>query len=106
MSFPPVREWFVENQTGLLIGALVAAGIIAGLLLLRWIGQRAAERDPEHITWRSIVGRALARTALAFIIVTAADGFSTYANLPPHLARVIDIAFIVAFALQGAVWAR
>ena len=27
-------------------------------------------------------------------------------NLPRQIERVIDIAFIVAFALQGAVWAR
>jgi small-conductance mechanosensitive channel len=106
MTLVPLREWFVENQVGLLIGALVAAAIIAGLLLLRWVGQRTATRDPEHVTWRWILGRALSRTALGFIIVAAADGFATYANVPPRLARVIDIAFIVAFALQGAVWAR
>jgi len=39
-------------------------------------------------------------------VVAAADGFSTYAELPPHLGRLVDIAFIIAFALQGAVWAR
>ncbi|HEX6605152.1 MAG TPA: mechanosensitive ion channel domain-containing protein [Sphingomicrobium sp.] len=106
MSLSPFRAWFVENQTGLLIGALVAAAIVGGLLLIRWVGRRAAERDPEHHTWRSIIGAALGKTTLAFIIVAAADSFSTYANLPPRLSRVIDIAFIVAFALQGAIWAR
>ena len=106
MSGERLRDWFIANQLGLVIGALVAGGIIAGLLVLRWLGQRTIERDPEGRTWKAVIGRALARTNLFFMIVAAADAFSTYANLPPRLARVIDIAFIVAFALQGAVWAR
>jgi small-conductance mechanosensitive channel len=106
MAVDQLSDWFRANQVGLLIGALVAGAIVAGLLLLRWLGQRACERDPEHYTWRSIIGRALARTSLIFIIVAAADAFATYANLPHRLERLIDIAFIVAFALQGAVWAR
>ena len=106
MSVVPLREWFAQNQTGLLIGAAVAAAIVAALLLLRWLGSRARERDPQHLTWRSILGGALGKTGILFIVAAAADGFSTYANLPPRLARVIDIAFIVAFALQGAIWAR
>jgi small-conductance mechanosensitive channel len=40
------------------------------------------------------------------MIVAGADSFSTYADLPHRLARLIDIAFIIAFALQGAIWAR
>jgi small-conductance mechanosensitive channel len=106
MSLAPLRQWFIENQVGLLIGAAAAAAVIAGLFLLRWLGQKASERDPDFATWPSVLGRALAKTAILFIAVAAADTFSTYANLPPRIARIVDIAFIVAFALQGAVWAR
>ena len=106
MYLAQLREWFIASQLGLLIGAAVAAALIAALLVLRWVGQRALSRDPEGRTWKSVIGRALAKTTVAFMVVAAADSFSTYANLPPRLARVIDIAFIVAFALQGAIWAR
>jgi small-conductance mechanosensitive channel len=106
MAVASLREWFAQNHDGLLIGAVVAGAIAAALLLLRLLGQRASDRDPEHHTWGSILGGALARTGIFFIIAAAADGFSTYANLPHRVARVIDIAFIVAFALQGAIWAR
>src|SRR3982750_1006727 len=106
MFLDQVRDWFAANHVGLLIGGGVAAAIVVALLLLRWIGQRACERDPEHLTWRSVLGRALSRTTVAFIVVAAADSFATYANLPHGLARVIDIAFVVAFAMQGAIWAR
>jgi small-conductance mechanosensitive channel len=106
MYIDPLREWFIVNQLGLFIGVLVAAAIVAGLLVLRWLGQRTVSHDPESRTWKSVIGRALARTTVAFMIIAAADSFSTYADLPPRLARVIDIAFVVAFALQGAIWAR
>jgi small-conductance mechanosensitive channel len=106
MTVDQLRDWLATNQIGLLIGAVVAGAVVAALLGLRWIGQRACERDPEHHTWGSVIGRALSRTAIAFIVVAAADAFGTYANLPRPLERIVDIAFIIAFALQGAVWAR
>ncbi|MES2137444.1 MAG: mechanosensitive ion channel domain-containing protein [Pseudomonadota bacterium] len=106
MSIDRVRDWFAANHLGLLIGGAVATAIVAGLLLLRWIGSRSIERDPQHSTWRSVIGAALAKTNVLFMAAAAADAFSTYANLPPQLARVIHIGFIVAFALQGAIWAR
>jgi small-conductance mechanosensitive channel len=106
MGLDHLHAWFVANRDGLIAGSVVAGAIIAGLLLLRWLGQRALERDPEQTTWRSIIGRAFAKTFLFFIIAAAADSFSTYADLPHGLARIIDIAFIVAFAFQGAIWAR
>jgi small-conductance mechanosensitive channel len=106
MVLAQLRDWFIANQLGLLIGTIVAAAIVAALLVLRWVGQRTVGRDPEARTWKAVIGRALAKTTVAFMIVAAADSFSTYANLPPRLARVLDIAFIIAFALQGAIWAR
>src|SRR5436305_12690437 len=106
MSLAPLHDWFATNHAGLLTAAIIAAIVLGGLLLLRLIGQRECARDPEHYTWRSIMGRALAKTSVLFILVTAADAFATYANLPARVERPVDIAFIVAFALQGAVWAR
>ncbi|MEP7131216.1 MAG: mechanosensitive ion channel domain-containing protein, partial [Sphingomicrobium sp.] len=106
MSLAPFRDWFAAHYAGLLTAAIIAVIVVAGLLLLRWIGQRECARDPEHYTWRSIIGRAFAKTSLLFILVAAADAFTTYANLPRRIDRVTDIAFIIAFALQGAVWSR
>src|SRR5437868_2718043 len=106
MSIDQIGDWLAANHAGLLIGGIGGAAIVAGLLFLRWIGKRACEHDPEHLTWRSVIGRALARTASIFIVAAAADAFGTYANLPPRLERIVDIGFIIAFALQGAIWAR
>jgi small-conductance mechanosensitive channel len=106
MSFDTVQSWLVAHKVDLLAGGIVAAAIVAGLLFLRWLGQRACDRDTESRTWPGVIGRALAKTTLAFMVIAAADAFSTYAELPHRLARIIDIAFIIAFALQGAIWGR
>jgi small-conductance mechanosensitive channel len=97
MSPASAHAWFVQNQFGVLIGAIVAAAIIAVLLLMRWLGERACERDAEGRTWKGIIGRA---------IIAAADSFATYADVPHKIARLIDILFVIAFALQGAIWGR
>jgi small-conductance mechanosensitive channel len=106
MSFDAVRDWFVTHEVGLLIGAVAAAAIIVALFLMRWLGERACERDAGGSTWKGVIGRALAKTTFLFMIVAAADGFANYANLPHRLARLIDILFVIGFALQGAVWGR
>ena len=106
MGVDRFSNWLEANRDGLLIGMSVAAGLAAVLLMLRLLGRRACERDPDYVTWASVIGRALARTAPIFIVAAAADAFSTYADLPHKIARLIDIAFVIAFALQGAVWGR
>jgi small-conductance mechanosensitive channel len=106
MSLDGVQSWLIAHKVDLLAGGFVAVAIIAGLLFLRWLGQRACDRDVDGRTWSGVIGRALAKTTLPFIIIAAADAFSTYAELPHRLARIIHIAFIVAFALQGAIWGR
>ena len=106
MGLGQLHAWFVEHHDGLIVGAIAAAVTAAVLLAVRWLGHRALARDPEQLTWRSIIGRAFARTSLFFIVAAAADSFSNYAALPHGLARIIDIAFIIAFAFQGAIWVR
>jgi small-conductance mechanosensitive channel len=106
MSLDGVQSWLISHKVDLLAGGIIAAAILAGLLLMRWLGQRACDRDPEGRSWSGVIGRALAKTTLAFTIIAAAYGFSNYAELPHRLARIIDIAFIIAFALQGAIWGR
>lgn len=99
-------DWIFTNLDRLAIGALVAAAIVGVMLVLRWIGQLILKRDPESLGWQGIIGRALAKTSIFFMIAAAVDIVCTYAPIPPRLSRLADILFIVASALQAAVWAR
>ena len=53
-----------------------------------------------------MIGRVLHKTTLLFMVAAALDIVATYAAVPPRLERLFDILFVIAFALQGAIWAR
>ena len=99
-------SWLDANRQGLLIGLAVGTAIVALMLILRSLGHAIVRRDPHGLGWRTVLGRVLAKTSLGFMILAAADVVSTYAELPHKAARLIDILFVIAFALQGAVWGR
>ena len=99
-------RWFAINLDALLIGALVAAAIVGVMLVLRHIGYRIVAGDPDCATWKGVIGRVLARTSIWFMIFAALDIVTTYAEPPPRIGRLFDIGFVIAFALQGAVWGR
>src|SRR5688500_14190602 len=101
-----LAAWFEANSESLLIGSLGALGLVAAMLVLRHIGERNVASDPEYRSWKSVIGRVLAKTSLAFMIIAAVEIVATYAEPPRRAARLVDILFIIAFAIQGAVWAR
>jgi small-conductance mechanosensitive channel len=102
----PIITWIGDNLDRLAMGAMIAAVIVAVMLGLRWIGGRMADSDPDCRHWRGIIGRVFAKTSIAFMIVAAIDIVASYAAMPAKLARLADILFIVASALQAAIWAR
>jgi len=106
MGVDKLSVWFEANRDGLLIGLMVAVVIVAVMLLLRQLGRAAVRRDPEGSGWHAVIGRVLAKTSLAFMILAAADAVATYADLPRKVAHLLDVGFVIAFAIQGAVWGR
>jgi small-conductance mechanosensitive channel len=99
-------DWFVRNAEALIIGSIVAALIVAVMLGLRIYGRKIMAEAGEHISWKEVVGGVLAKTSFLFMVAAALDTVTTYAEPGPRISRLIDILFTIAFALQGAVWAR
>lgn len=106
MTFDLLVTWLSQNRDGLLLGIGVGFALVAVMLLLRSIGRSLVARDPHGLSWRMVVGRVLAKTTVPFMVFAAADTVATYADLPRRAAHLIDIGFIVTFALQGAIWGR
>ena len=96
MGVDRFTSWFEANRDGLLIGLAVGAALVLVMLLLRAFGERTVARDPLGLGWRTVIGRVLAKTSLAFMILAAADVISTYAELPHKVARLIDVGFVIA----------
>ena len=101
-----VLDWFVANRADLPVGLAVAAAIVAVMLALRWVGSRLVLGDPHCSRWRGVIGRVLEKTSIFFMVAAALDIVATYAAVPARLETLIGDIFIVAFALQGAIWAR
>ena len=76
------------------------------MLVLRSIGERVLAADPECKTWKSVIAGVLAKTNIIFMVIAALEAVTSYVAPPPRLARPFDVLFMIAFAIQGAVWAR
>jgi small-conductance mechanosensitive channel len=101
-----VFDWTIANLDRLLIGAMVAAAIVAVMLAMRWIGQRMLAGEPAIWGWTGIIGRVLAKTSIFFMVAAAIDIVVSYAAVPAKLARLADMFFIIAASIQMAIWAR
>ena len=105
-SIEAVVDWFAANSAELPIAFAVAAAIVLFMLGLRLAGAWLVARDPDCHHWRGVIGRVLQKTSILFMVATALDIVATYAAVPMSIERLLDILFIIAFALQGAIWAR
>ena len=101
-----IIRWMQLNQDQLPIGLGVAGAIIAVMLALRALGAWLAAGDPDCLRWRGVIGRVFQKTTIFFMVAAAFDIVVTYAAVPRRIERLADILFIVAFAFQGAIWAR
>jgi small-conductance mechanosensitive channel len=101
-------RWVSHNAVDILIAA--AAGTVIALVLIgirslavRTVRKMAAADNPH---WPLIFAKAVARTNLFFIVMCAAELVAEHAATPPEILRVVNILFVVAAALQAAIWAR
>ncbi|MES2494778.1 MAG: mechanosensitive ion channel domain-containing protein [Pseudomonadota bacterium] len=97
--------WISIHYLSITIACAIGAVIIAVLYGLRMLGTRMCRR--EHLGhWPRIIGRAIARTNLFFIVMLAARLVSGYAAPPAVVAGTIGFLFTVATAVQAALWVR
>ena len=99
-------DWVSANSVDLVLAGLAAIVVALVLIGLRSVGHRLIRDRGDTVDWRTLFGRVLAKTSLFFIAAASIKLVSTDAQAPPFLQRVIDIFFIVAAALQAAIWGR
>ena len=101
-----LADWLWQTREALLIGTLVAVGLVGLMVIAREIGHRMVRRDPSTLGWSGVIGRVLSKTSLPFMAIAAIDIVLNYADPPARIGRLSDVAFIIAFAIQAAIWAR
>jgi small-conductance mechanosensitive channel len=105
--FHDTSVWLAGNTLN--IALAVAAGIVIALVLLgvRALGCRLIERHPgTDLHWRVTFARVIARTSFFFIVIASAELVADHAATPPSLLGTIHVLFVIAAALQAAIWAR
>ena len=105
-GFEGIIRWIELNQGQLPVGLGVAGAIILVMLGLRALGGWLISGDPDCMRWRGVIGRVFQKTTIFFMVAAAFNIVVTYAAVPRRIERVADILFIIAFAFQGAIWAR
>ena len=104
--FAATANWLTSNADDLALGGIVAAGLIGLMLVLRRAGHRLLASDADCRGWRGVIGRVLSKTTILFMVAAAIAIVINYAEVPPRVARLADILFVIAAALQGAIWGR
>jgi small-conductance mechanosensitive channel len=99
-------DWVSDNSAE--IGMALLAGIVIALILLalRAFGHRLIRDRGADVHWRTIFGRALAKTSLFFIVMASARLVVGHADAPAILHRTISVLFVIAASLQAAIWGR
>jgi small-conductance mechanosensitive channel len=97
--------WVSGNIVDILIAAAIGVVIALVLIGIRTLGCRLVQRLSGE-DWPAIFARAVAKTNLFFIIMCSAELVAEHAATPPALLRAIHIVFVVAAAIQAAIWAR
>ncbi|MDP8912612.1 MAG: mechanosensitive ion channel family protein [Pseudomonadota bacterium] len=98
--------WISGNIVDILIAAAIAIVIALILLGLRGFGHKLIASRSDGINWRIVAGRVLSKTTLFFIIMCAVELVAEHAETPATLHRAINFLFVIAAAVQAAIWAR
>lgn len=96
--------WVTAHATDILLGTIFAAALVAVLLAIRSAGKSMCRNAASR--WRQVLGKTLASTSVFFMVALAAKLVANFWGAPPQAQRFIQLAFVVAFALQAAVWGR
>lgn len=99
-------DWLASHTTQIMLGIAAGLVIIAVLWGLRSFGTYVCRTHLEASHWPRIIGQALGKTRLWFMIAIAVRIIAAIAHAPAEIAYPIHIGFVVATVLQAAIWAR
>jgi small-conductance mechanosensitive channel len=99
-------QWVSGNIVGIAVAAAIGTALALALIALRALGCRLLARLDTTTSWGAIFARVFARTKIYFIVLASAEIVSEHANTPPSVLHFIHILFVIAAAIQAAIWAR
>ncbi|MFM7027761.1 MAG: mechanosensitive ion channel family protein [Chakrabartia sp.] len=98
--------WLDTHTTQILVGVIAGALIVALMQGLKSLGSYICRAHFGGSHWPRIIGQALGKTRLWFMVLVAARIVAAIASAPVQIAYLVQILFVVATVLQAAIWAR
>ena len=98
--------WVSGNIVGIAVAAAIGTAIALALIAVRSLGCHLLDRMDRTDSWGAIFARVLARTKVYFIVLATAELVANHAATPPAIMSVIHALFVIAAAIQAAIWAR
>jgi small-conductance mechanosensitive channel len=106
LSDVPILAWAAANLAEIALALAVAAGLVMVLWLARALVLRAAKRLGAEYAFTATLAGVVRKTRLWFLVALALEVVQGYLHPPQDAARTVGFLFIVAAALQAAIWAR
>jgi small-conductance mechanosensitive channel len=99
-------QWISGNIVDVAIAAAIGVALALAMIVLRSLGCKLMARMQSEPHWPVIFARVLAKTKIWFIVLASAELVADHARTPPSLMSAIHVLFVVAFAIQAAIWGR
>ncbi len=99
-------DWITVNSAQIFVAFFLAAVVATVLFGAKWLGRRTARRYAEQNYWPRIIGGALSKIRLWFIVGVALQVVATYSHAPADLAKTVYFLFVIAVTMQGAIFLR
>ncbi len=101
-----LTQWISGHTQQIFLGLLIGLAIVAVLYGLKAFGLWLCRPDRRGGAWPGIIGKALSRTRMLFMVAVAAQSVSALAHAPPSIAWPVYVIFITACGFQIAIWVR
>ncbi len=101
-----LTQWISGHTQQIFVGLLIGLAIVATLFGLKTFGLWLCRPHARGGAWPGIIGKALSRTRVLFMVAVAAQSVSALAHAPPSIAWPIYVIFITACGFQIAIWLR
>jgi small-conductance mechanosensitive channel len=101
-----LTQWISSHTQQIFLGLVIGLAIVGLLYGLKMLGLWLCRPHRRGGAWPGIIGKALSRTRVLFMVAVAAQSVSALAMAPQVIAWPVYVIFITACGFQIAIWVR
>ncbi len=99
-------KWIGVHASEIIVACILAAIVVTLLFAAKWLGRRLKRKHADGAHWPQIIGGALSKIRLWFMVGVALQVIAVYSHAPEDIARTVYFLFVIAVTLQAAVFLR